>query len=72
MTDDIRKRVERVPFEPFSIRTSDGREYPVPTIDHIWLPPDSNRVYVADDKGMVDTIRLIHISSLREKRNGNP
>src|SRR5438067_1902182 len=36
---DIRKHLELVPFTPFTVRTADGREYPVPTIDHVYLPP---------------------------------
>jgi len=39
MIEDIRRRLGLTPFVPFSIRTADGHEYAVPTIDHVWLPP---------------------------------
>jgi hypothetical protein len=67
--EDIRRRVERVPFEPFSIHTSDGHEFAVPTIDHVWFPPGGNRVYVADDKGIAALLRPIHIVSITEKQD---
>ncbi|HTD88181.1 MAG TPA: hypothetical protein VK850_16520 [Candidatus Binatia bacterium] len=35
MIGDIRKHLEITPFVPFSVHLADGREYPVPTIDHI-------------------------------------
>ena len=51
MIGDIRKYLAKTPFEPFTIRTADGQSYPVPSRDHIWLPPKSSRVFVADDEG---------------------
>ena len=53
MTGDIREHLQITPFVPFSVRTSDGREYPVPTIDRIYLPPSGGRVVIADDQGVV-------------------
>ena len=52
MTGDIRKRLQITPFVPFSVRTSDGRKYPVPTVDHIYLPPSGGRVVISDDEGV--------------------
>ena len=52
MIADIRKHLGRTPFVPFSIRTADGREYAVPSLDHIWLPPHQARVFVSDDDGL--------------------
>lgn len=53
MTADIRKHLETTPFVPFAVRTDDGREYPVPTLDHIYLPPAGGRVVISDDDGVV-------------------
>ena len=53
MIGDIRKHLEILPFVPFRIRIEDGHEYPVPTHDHIYLPPGSARVVVSDDAGSV-------------------
>ncbi len=61
-----------MPFEPFSIRTSDGREYNVPTLDHVWLPPLGNRIGVVDDKGIVAILTPLHISGITEKHHRAP
>jgi hypothetical protein len=53
MTGDIRKHLRITPFVPFSVRTSDGREYPIPTIDHIYLPPSGGPVVISDNQGVV-------------------
>jgi hypothetical protein len=76
MTGDIRKHLEITPFMPFAIRTADGREYQVPTIDHIYLPPVGGRVVISDDTGVVVVLPgllisgLVHSTPLREKENG--
>ena len=64
MISDIRKHLAVVPFSPFSIRTADGQEYPVPTLDHIYLPPGGQRVVVADDQGLVAVLPALLISGL--------
>jgi hypothetical protein len=70
MIADVLKQLARVPFVPFSIRTSDGHEYPVPTLDHIWLPPGGNRVLVSDDEGVVAILTPLHISGVVQQPNG--
>ena len=64
MIADIRKHLEIVPFTPFTVRTADGREYPVPTIDHVYLPPGSSRVVVSDDQGITVALPALLISGL--------
>ena len=64
MTGDIRKHLQVTPFVPFSVRTSDGREYPVPTIDHIYLPPSGGRVVISDDQGVVVVLPGLMITGL--------
>ena len=72
MTGNIRKHLEETPFVPFSVRTTDGREYPVPTVDHIYLPPTGGRVVISDDEGVVIVLSGLHISGLvhSTKQNG--
>lgn len=70
MIADIRDRCARAPFSPFSIRTSDGHEYPVPAVDHIYFPPGGRRVVVSDDKGIVSILTPLHISGVIEQPNG--
>ena len=43
---------------------ADGREYPVPTVDHIYLPPGASRVIVADDEGLVALLPALLVSGL--------
>ena len=64
MTGDIRKHLEITPFVPFSVRTAAGHEYPVPTIDHIYLPPVGGRVVISDDEGIVVVLPGLLISGL--------
>lgn len=64
MIADIRKHLEVTPFVPFTLRTADGWEYPVPTFDHIYLPPSGGRVVVSDDDGIVVVLPSLLISGL--------
>ena len=69
MIDEIRIRLGRVPFVPFSVRTSDGHEYSVPAVDHAYVTPRRNRVIVTDDKGTVAVLDPIHINGVIEQAN---
>jgi hypothetical protein len=68
MIDEIRKRLQRVPFTPFSVRTSDGHEYAVPTTDHAHISPRGNRVIVFDDAGTSAVLGPLHINSLIDQQ----
>ena len=70
MTGDIRKHLEISPFVPFIVRTSYGREYPVPTIDHIYLPPSGGRVVISDYAGVVVVLPGLMISGLVHTNGG--
>lgn len=70
MIDEIRKRTQRVPFVPFSVRASDGHEYSVPTVDHAFITPRGNRVVVVDDEGTTAILGPLHINSVIEQPNG--
>ena len=70
MIDEIRKRMQRVPLVPFSVRTSDGHEYSVPTIDHAFITPRGNRVVVVDDEGTKAILGPLHINGVVEQPNG--
>jgi hypothetical protein len=64
MTGDIRKHLEVTPFVPFIVRTSDGREYPVPTVDHVYLPPSGGPVVISDEAGVVVVLPGLMITAL--------
>lgn len=64
MISDVREKLERVPFVPFVVRTSDGRQYSVPTVDHAFITPRGNRVIVVADDGAVAVLGPLHINSI--------
>jgi len=76
MIGDIRRHLEVTPFVPFSVRTADGREYAIPTVDHIYLPPAGGRVVISDDEGIVVVLPglmisgLVHASGSQGGKNG--
>jgi hypothetical protein len=70
MIADVRERLERVPFRPFAIQTSDGREYSVPTVDHVFITPRGNRVIVVTDEGATAVPGPIHINSVIDQPGG--
>ena len=64
MIADVRERLSAAPFVPFLIRTSDGREYSVPTADHAFITPRGNRVIVVADDGATAVLGPLHINSV--------
>jgi hypothetical protein len=64
MVADIRKHLEAVPFVPFAIRMAGGREYRIPAIDHVYVPPGGSRVVVSDDEGVTIVLPALLISGL--------
>jgi hypothetical protein len=50
-------------FKPFIIRTSDGREFPLPHPEFVVV--ERNDLRVLDGNGDFDTIAPLHISSIR-------
>ncbi len=70
MIGDIKTQMQRTPFVPFSIRTSDGHEYPVHTLDHISISPRGTRVVVYDDTDSTAVLPILHISGIVHQTNG--
>jgi hypothetical protein len=68
MIADVRQRLEQIPFVPFSIRTSDGHEYAVPTHDHAHISPRGNRVVIFLDEGPAVLLGPIHINSIIDQQ----
>ena len=71
MVGDVRERLLATPFVPFVIRTSDGREYSVPTADYAFITPRRNRVIVVADNGATAVLGPLHINSLIDQSNGD-
>ncbi len=70
MIADVRERLLVAPFVPFVIRTSDGREYSVPTADHAFITPRGNRVVVVADNGATNVLGPLHVNSIVDQPNG--
>jgi hypothetical protein len=68
MIADVRKRLDRIPFAPFVIRTSDGHEYPVPTVDYAKIHPRGHRVAVFEDDGTTAVLGPLHINSIIDQQ----
>jgi hypothetical protein len=60
--DQIRKKLTGG-FQPFIIRTSDGREFKVPHPEFIVV--GKYEVAVVDSDGHIDTIAALHIASIK-------
>lgn len=67
MIAEARRLLEARPFAPFAVRTSDGREHPIPTADHAKLNPRGTYLIIfADDDSHV-TISGLHLVAVLEK-----
>ena len=65
MLKEIRDRLQGVPFLPFVIYTTDGREYAVPTVDHAHVYPNGSRVSIYTDDGHHYILPALLISGIR-------
>lgn len=71
MIPDIRELIAASPFVPFTIHLIDGEGVRVPTVDHVYITPTGNRVFVSFDDGSYDVIRPLTISRVTvEGANG--
>jgi hypothetical protein len=68
MIPRIRELLHATPFQPFTLRTSDGREYVIPTADHAAVNPKGSRVIVFSDHDSQVEVAGLHVASA--VRNG--
>ena len=61
MTDEIRKHLEVVPFVPFVIKTSDGKQYRVKHPDYVAISPKGGRITFYSDEEVSTTLSALHI-----------
>ena len=66
MIGDVRQHLQAVPFEPFTIVTSSGSRYPVPTADHAGLNPRASRVVVWFDDDSSVTVAGLHVVAIEK------
>jgi hypothetical protein len=65
MLQKIFALLQRRPFQPFAILTSDGHEYAVPTPDHAFLNPARTRLVIFTDDDEEYSLSALHIASVR-------
>lgn len=65
MLQEIYALLQRRPFEPFAVRTSDGHEYVVPTPDHASLNPKRTRLVIFTDDDNQYSLSALHIAGVR-------
>ncbi|HKP93038.1 MAG TPA: hypothetical protein VJS88_04010 [Chthoniobacterales bacterium] len=70
MIPRIRELLHASPFVPFTIRTSDGREYLVPTADHAAITPTGSRVLVFGDDDSTAEVAALHLATVVKMRRG--
>ena len=71
--EQLRKLIQAVPFEPFTIHMADGRDVSVPHPEFILLPPQSRTFVVwEDDAKAFGIIDLLLVTQLTVKSNGRP
>lgn len=63
---DIRQQLEVAPFEPFTIVTSSGGRYSVPTADHVGLNPRGRRAVVWFDDDSSVIVAELHIAAIEK------
>lgn len=50
--------------QPFKLRTADGKEYNVPTSDHIFISPKGTFIQVVDDEERITSIPLLTMTAV--------
>jgi len=64
----IRELLRAAPYIPFKIKTSEGKEYIIPTGDHAKVTPTNSRVLIFGDDESQVTLSGLHIVAVEEVR----
>ena len=68
MSVNVRQFLEAAPFEPFTIVSTGGRRYYVPTPDHAGVSPKGTDIVVWFDDGGIVTIARLHVATIEKGR----
>ena len=63
--EELKKRIEERPFQPFKVCLASGKEIDVPTADHAHLHVSGRTFFVDLDRGGTEIIDVLLITSLR-------
>ena len=66
MIGDVRQHLQAVPFEPFSIVTTSGHRYRVPSADHAGIHPHGSRLVIWFDDDSSITLSGLHIVGIEK------
>ena len=58
---ELIRRLETVPFEPFTIHMTDGRQFYVPTPDHITISRKLRQISYETDEPRIHDINPVHM-----------
>ena len=67
MIPRIKELLHSTPFAPFTVRTSDGREYTVPTADHAAVNPKGTYVVLFSDDDSHADVAGLHVAAVVKK-----
>jgi hypothetical protein len=67
MIPRIKELLHSTPFLPFTVRTSDGREYTVPTPDHAAVNPKATYVVLFSDNDTHANVAGLHVAAVVEQ-----
>ena len=65
---ELIRRLETVPFEPFTIHMEDERQFYVPTPDHITISRKLRQVSYETDEPRIHDINPVHIVRIERGR----
>jgi hypothetical protein len=68
MTDEVRKLLHAVPFQPFFVKTSDGKQYRVKHPDYVAISPKGGRLTLFDEEETTTTVSALHIVAVEPAR----
>jgi hypothetical protein len=67
MIPRIKELLHSTPFSPFTVQTSNGREYTVPTPDHAAVNPKGTYVVLFSDHDTDANVAELHVAAVVEQ-----
>ena len=70
MTDEVRKMMHAVPFMPFVVKTSHGKQYRVKHPDYVAISPKGGRITVHADEEtstILSALNIVTVEALQRR-----
>ena len=68
MTDEVRQHTHAIPFVPFWIKTSDGKQHRVKHPDSVAFSPKGGSIVVFAGEETTTTLSALHIVAVESQR----